>query len=588
VTATLRRHSHVGGAAESAAAASRRRRTVIGLLAYVALAVLLTHNAWGDPSGRWIGVEGDPGIFIWDLRWVPFALGHGYDPLVTNYLHAPAGVNLMWNTSILLPALLMAPVTLAFGPVASYNVLSVLALAGSAGVAFLVFRRWARPSAAWVGALVYGFSPLIVSETFGHPQVTILLLPPLVLALYHDVLRGRRSPVAAGALAGVLVAAQLLTGEELLAETALAGLLGLLWLAVLARDQVRRRVEPMARALGATMLVALVLGGVPLAVQFFGPHQVHGPLQPFNVFVLDLEAPFVPTDAQWLHSSGSVAVAHHWTGFLTEANGYLGLLLPVLIGIVIVLRREPVVRWAGGLAAALALLALGPSLHVDGRDTGLPLPWKLAQHVPLAKNAIPSRLMLLVYLLAGLLAAIAIDRLLGRRGAPRWLGLTAVGAALVSLIPTPHYPATPAGVPAYFHSAVSKLPPGIAAVVSPYVSTRPMVWQAESGMRFRITGGYLFTQTRFGAGLNVADSFAMRLSYLDMRPGFSTAVSPADRSYFLKLLRGHRVGVVIVGPSAGQRAVAAFMTNLLGRQPGREPGGVLLFPTGVTPARSGV
>jgi len=580
VTATVPARPRQVAAARSSPAARRRWAALAGLAAYLGLAVLLTHSAWVDPSGRWIGAEGDPGIFIWDLRWVPFALGHGYDPLVTNYLHAPGGVNLMWNTSILLPSLLMAPVTLAFGPIASYNVLAVLALAGSAWVAFLVFRRWARPAAAWVGALVYGFSPLIVSETYGHPQVTLLLVPPLVLGLYHDVLRGRRSPLVAGSLVGLLVVAQLLTGEEILAETALAGVLGLLWVAVLARDRVGRHLQAMAEALGATFLVALALGAVPLAVQFAGPHQLHGPLQPFNVFVLDLEGPFVPTVAQWLHTSGSVAVSMHWTGFLTETNGYLGLLLPVVVGIVIVLRRERIVVWASGLALALLVLALGPSLHVDGRDTGVPLPWKLAQHVPLAKNAIPSRLLLLVYLLCGLLLAIAIDRLLHRRGASRWLGLAAVGAALVSLIPTPHYAVTAAAVPAYFHTSVRTLPQGTTAVVSPYPSTRPMVWQAEADMRFRITGGYLFTQTRFGAGLNVADSFAMRLSYLEAQPGFSPVVTPFDRAYFLRLLHGHRVGVVIVGPSPGQAKVAAFMTNLLGRQPETEPGGVLVFPIG--------
>jgi hypothetical protein len=561
---------------------------LVAALAYAGLAVLLTHGVWGDPSGRWIGAEGDPVLFIWDLRWVPFALAHGYDPLVTNYLHAPAGANLMWNTSILLPSLVLAPVTLAFGPVFSYNVLLVLALAGSAWVAFLVFRRWARPSAAWVGALVYGFSPAIVSETLGHPQVTILLMPPLVLGLYHDVLRGRRSPRVAGALVGILVAAQLLTGEEILAETALAGLLGLAWLAWLARDRLREHAQRMAEALGATTLVALVLGAAPLAVQFLGPHRVHGQLQPFNVFVLDLEGPVVPAASQWIHTSGSLSVAHHWTGSVVETNGYLGLLLPLLIGIVIALRRERVVRWASGVAAALILLALGPSLHVDGRDTGLTLPWKLAQHVPLAKNAIPSRLMLLVYLLCGLVVSVAIERMWKRRGAPRWLGMAAVGGALVSLIPTPHFPATGANVPAYFHGSVRQLPEGTTAVVSPYVLSRPMLWQAESGMRFRMTGGYVFTQTRFGAGLNVADTFAMRLSFLDQQPGFSFEVSPGDRRYFLNLLRRHRVGVVIVGPSVRQATVETFMINLLGRQPQIEPGGVLVFPTGGRSTLSGI
>jgi hypothetical protein len=40
---------------------------------------------------------------MWFLRWMPFALEHGYDLLVTHHLNYPDGVNLMWNTSLPLP-----------------------------------------------------------------------------------------------------------------------------------------------------------------------------------------------------------------------------------------------------------------------------------------------------------------------------------------------------------------------------------------------------------------------------------------------------------------------------------------------------
>jgi predicted TIM-barrel enzyme len=44
---------------------------------------------------------------------MPFAVGHGLDPLVSHYVGFPTGVNLMWNTSVLLPSLPMAPTTAA-------------------------------------------------------------------------------------------------------------------------------------------------------------------------------------------------------------------------------------------------------------------------------------------------------------------------------------------------------------------------------------------------------------------------------------------------------------------------------------------
>ena len=49
------------------------------------------------------------------LRWVPYALAHGHDLLVTYHLHYLDGVNLRWNTSLPLPGLLLAPVTATWG-----------------------------------------------------------------------------------------------------------------------------------------------------------------------------------------------------------------------------------------------------------------------------------------------------------------------------------------------------------------------------------------------------------------------------------------------------------------------------------------
>src|SRR2546423_15609587 len=102
------------------------------LATYVVLAVAAFSATWAHPAGRWVGNDFDPALFIWHLRWLPFALAHGQNPLISNYLDYPSGFNLMWNTSILLPAFLLSPVTLLLGMIVAYNVLSTLALALSA------------------------------------------------------------------------------------------------------------------------------------------------------------------------------------------------------------------------------------------------------------------------------------------------------------------------------------------------------------------------------------------------------------------------------------------------------------------------
>jgi hypothetical protein len=105
--------------------------------AYVVLALislgfslyLSLHLLGGLPSRMIAGNTGDIRLFTWYLENDSVSVLHGRDPLLFTTMNAPAGVNGMWNTSILLPALVMTPVTLLAGPLAAYNVLFVLALA---------------------------------------------------------------------------------------------------------------------------------------------------------------------------------------------------------------------------------------------------------------------------------------------------------------------------------------------------------------------------------------------------------------------------------------------------------------------------
>jgi len=87
-------------------------------LAFISLAVSLdlSGHLLGDVAGRMVaGNPGDVRLFTWYLEHDAQAALHGQDPLFFTTMNAPVGVNAMWNTSLLLPALVMAPVTLLAG-----------------------------------------------------------------------------------------------------------------------------------------------------------------------------------------------------------------------------------------------------------------------------------------------------------------------------------------------------------------------------------------------------------------------------------------------------------------------------------------
>src|SRR5256712_12093637 len=161
---------------------ARWRVDLLALLGFLGLSVLLFAGSWRAPASTVAGAgTADIGIIVWFLRWVPFALGHAEDPLITNYLNAPSGVNAMWNASMPVAGVAMWPFTSSFRPIFSYKLLGTRAGAPSGWGAVLAARRYvARPLAAALGRLLYGLFPFLIAPSHGDlPRPPAVIPPPL-------------------------------------------------------------------------------------------------------------------------------------------------------------------------------------------------------------------------------------------------------------------------------------------------------------------------------------------------------------------------------------------------------------------------
>src|SRR5579864_6668155 len=215
-------------ASQRARPLSGRRTVLLVGASYLLASLAVTLWLWRDPASRTVaGNPNDTDQFAWFFRYDATAIAHARLPdLVTMAMNAPRGVNVMWNTFMLLPGILLAPVTLVFGPQASLNVLMTAGFAGSATAMFAVLRRWrVSVAGAALGAAVYGFSPALVHSAIGHYDLQFAVLPPLIVDAGLRLATGRARPVRGGAWLGLLVTAQLLISEELLLDSALAGFL---------------------------------------------------------------------------------------------------------------------------------------------------------------------------------------------------------------------------------------------------------------------------------------------------------------------------------------------------------------------------
>jgi hypothetical protein len=560
-----------------------RRRELLGVaIVFVFLAYLVTAATWADPTHHWVGSCCDPEQSVWYLAWLPSAIEHGQNPFLTDRLNAPAGANLMWNAANPFVALAVLPLTVTVGPVFAYNVALLAGVALNGITAFLALRRYARqPLGPLVGGVVYALSPFVVSHAVLHLNLVMAWTPPLFLILLDElVVRRRHRPVVLGVWIGVLAAVQLLIFEEVLATTAVTGVVLLLVLAAVARNRslITEGVERLARAAIPALLAFLAIGGVPLAVQFFGPQQLHGRVQDPAIFSTDFLNFVLPTSYQLLAPSFATDVSRHFSGLFHEATGYIGLpLLAVLGWIVIRLRGDRRVVVGIAVAVVMAVCSLGPELHVGGADWHVPLPWLPFTWLPLLEHATPGRLTLYVWLAIAAVLAVGIDHALATTDRWRLPRLAAIGLAILVVAPAP-LASTAKPVPASFASWSQQ---GIAdtdtILFAPWFTNGagadPMLWAAVADARPKMHEGYVYVpgtdgRPQYGPTAELVGRAMIQIQDL----GAGIGLSPSSRQAMLAELAADGIDDVIVGPMNHRDLMVDFFTRLLGAPPEQQDG----------------
>ncbi|HET7243860.1 MAG TPA: hypothetical protein VFJ07_03425 [Streptosporangiaceae bacterium] len=557
---------------------------VLGLISLL-LSLYLTWHLLGDLPNRMVaGNPADIRLFTWYLEQDSRSMLHGHDPLFFTTMNAPAGVNAMWNTSLLLPALVMTPVTLLAGPLAAYNVLFALALASGPLCAFGLLRRFtASVPAAGLGALVFGFSPAVLASSIGHVNLVLTGLMPVTLLLADDLATGRRDPWPGGAAMGLAMAAQLFTSEELLFQTALVLLVaGVLVLVTQPRAVTAAALGRVGRGCAAALGVFVFVSAGALWLQFWGPLHEYGSPFTLGYFETDLRAFYVPSGMLWLTTGGSAAFAASYVPGAPEYLAYLGIPLLVAAPLVGIARIGDLrTRLLLGVGAVFALFSLGGTLLDNGRQTAIRLPWAAVERWPVFSSALPDRFAIVVALAAAGLLAVGVGWLLGTgRAAARVLAVLLAAACVVPLLPRP-YPATAADpVPPFFPVAARWVAPGSTVLVLPYptdVQTVPLVWQAAAHMAFQMPGGYFIGPAAGGhAYVGGPGPTAVATTLTKIQLGLpAPPVTAALRASFWQDMSYWGARAIVAGPTA-RAALTRFITQVVQRPP-LHTGGVLLW-----------
>lgn len=447
---------------------------------------LVTHPQWAQ-----LGQGGtDPNFYVWALRWWPYAIGHGLNPLHSAQVQVPAGADLAWVTTVPPLALIASPITVIFGPVVSFNLLAAVSLPASAWAAFVLCRRvtgkfWPALS----GGAVFGFSNFEASHVVSgqlNPSFSLLLplMAYLVVLWWDETISAR---LFTGLLALTMTAQFYLFLETFAQMTVMLAVALLAGYALCDRSR-RPTVTRLGKLIGLAYLLAIAAGSPYLWSTLshipsgFSRSPARASLDLLGLVAFSRHNVLGLT---WLMRHGPPHTA--W-----RVGGYVGIPLLVVAAVSAVFTwSRKITRFLTIMLLAVIVAALGPAVRADGHRL-FGLIWKTLWYLPLARSALPVRLMVFAFLTLALTVAVWLA---GPSTRPwvRWLlALPAVAGIIANLLPLP-LNAGP-GVPPLIATGEYRhyIAPGeVVVVVSGRTNNAGLLWQAQTDFYIRLAGGFL-------------------------------------------------------------------------------------------------
>lgn len=543
---------------------------------FVLAAFLLYRPLWENLSNGYLQHSGqDQNMWEWFFAVTAHSVLNFENPLFSELQNHPHGVNLMANTVMFGVGIPLTPVTVLFGPTVTWAIALTGGLAGTAVAWYWVLSRHlvSTRAGAAVGAAFAAFAPPIISHANAHPNFVALFVLPFIVLWLLKLTRGERV-VRNGVILGLLVAYQIMLGEEPLLIAATTLLVFALAYTVMRPERALSMARPLGKGVAVGAVVTLALVAVPLWWQFFGPQSYPGiehglrgnDLAAFTAFATDSLA---GTD----ESAVGLSLNR------TEENAFFGWpLVVLLLGITVVLWRDVVSRALAVTMLVMAWLSTGALLIVNGEGTSIPGPWMLLFDVPLFDSVLESRFALGCVPVIGILLARATEKVLRLRVRPDWR-YTAIIAwcsmlvlALLPIAPTELKVAARGETPTFFTSGEWRryVDDGSVVVVplpNP-ADADALHWQVESGLQFPLAGGYFVGPDDRGHGRYGPDYRPTTALLAEVHDsGRVPEITVVDRDNMVDDLRYWRADVVVlpIGDSPHQVQLRETLEALLGR-----------------------
>jgi hypothetical protein len=489
---TLPAHSRWRNAPRSISERVANHPKLSAFLLYLALSIVIFgRHAVRYPSTACVcGVSNDPGSYMWAFVWWPHALIHGLNPFVTHYLWTPSGVNVAQGAMVPTAAFLMFPITELFGPVVTYNVLSILGPALGAFTTFLLCRRLIdKPLPALAAGYLFGFSSYEILRMSGNLNLVLTFLIPLMVLVALRRLDGELSRRVYIPLMAALLLMQAGFSTEQLGECVLLG--GAMLIAGLVVASRTQRVAVVRLLVDTTLagFLTLAVGAPFFYYALLAPGFPTGSPTYSDQYGLNVLNFFVPESVTAIGHNVFLPLSTTFEG----GGAYFS--LPLVLAFMAWIanpRGRRTLAILVGVGTVVSLIgAFGSHLQIAGFQT-ISLPFQWINEVRGFNELANSRFVLFT----GLAVSIGLAAWLSTpsHGKPwRW-AVIAIGVVL--LFPEITYPSFDATVnnPPFFSTHLYRryLRPGETVLVLPFGGNdMSMLWQAEDGFSYYMPEGYI-------------------------------------------------------------------------------------------------
>ncbi len=482
-------------------------RMWVTFLFYLILSYLLFAFSIGfNLTTSYIGLYSHDQIqFLWTLYWWPYAISHHINPFFSTFIWHPYGTDLsLAPASVPGASFIALPVTLIFGPVASYNLLIIVGSALSAFFTFLITNYLTNSwKAGVIAGLLFGFSTYQFVQVI-HLHIELTFLIPLIGYLFLVFWEKKIQSIAFILLVGSCLTLQYLFAMEVFVTLTLCIGISCIIVMLVYPEHFKQLIQFSMHLSGAYVFcIIMVSPFIYMAIR-------HGiPTKPFNsagFFSLDPLNFIIPTTVTYLGGNAFAQLSSTFFGSIFENSAYLGIpAIGIIIMYTVTYWHEKMTRVLFFALLCFMILSLGPTLHIAGYST-LTLPEYYLNKLPVINQLLPERLTVYVFFVASLFIGLwAGKNLTGLRAGKKdhlslYLKYLLIVCTLLLIFPnvsggTAH---TDIHIPYFFTSGVYKnyIHRGDNVLFFPYASDGDsMLYQEYTNMYFNLAEGYVSTWT---------------------------------------------------------------------------------------------